>query len=89
MSLFNKAEDLTIEERLIAAKVQMLMRLPFFGSLASGLNVKVVDWRFDKETPMTAATDGVNFFYNPEGIKDRTIPELVWLYAHEVSHVCW
>jgi predicted metal-dependent peptidase len=38
---------------------------------------------------MTAATDGVNFFYNPEGIKDRTIPELVWLYAHEVSHVCW
>ena len=89
MSLFNKAEDLTIEERLIAAKVQMLMRLPFFGSLASGLNVKVVDWRFDKETPMTAATDGVNFFYNPEGIKNRTIPELVWLYAHEVSHVCW
>ena len=89
MSLFNKAEDLTIEERLIAAKVQMLMCLPFFGSLASGLNVKVVDWRFDKETPMTAATDGVNFFYNPEGIKDRTIPELVWLYAHEVSHVCW
>ena len=89
MSLFNKAEDLTIEERLIAAKVQMLMRLPFFGSLASGLNVKVVDWRFDKDTPMTAATDGVNFFYNPEGIKDRTIPELVWLYAHEVSHVCW
>jgi predicted metal-dependent peptidase len=89
MSLFNKAEDLTIEERLIAAKVQMLMRLPFFGSLASGLNVKVVDWRFDEETPMTAATDGVNFFYNPEGIKDRTIPELVWLYAHEVSHVCW
>jgi predicted metal-dependent peptidase len=89
MSLFNKAEDLTIEERLIAAKVQMLMRLPFFGSLASGLNVKVVDWRFDKETPMTAATDGVNFFYNPEGIKDRIIPELIWLYAHEVSHVCW
>jgi predicted metal-dependent peptidase len=89
MSLFNKAEDLTIEERLIAAKVRMLMHLPFFGSLASGLNVKVVDWRFDKETPMTAATDGVNFFYNPEGIKDRTIPELVWLYAHEVSHVCW
>jgi len=89
MSIFNKIQDLSIEERLIAAKVQMLMRLPFFGSLASGLNVKAVDWKFDKETPMTAATDGVNFFYNPDGIKDLTIPELVWLYAHEVSHVCW
>ena len=33
----NKTEDLTIEERLIAAKIQMLMKLPFFGSLASGL----------------------------------------------------
>jgi len=90
MSIFkNKSEDLTIEERLIAAKVQMLMRLPFFGNLASGLNMKVVDWMFDEKHPITAATDGVNFFYNPEGIKDRPISELVWLYAHEVSHVCW
>jgi predicted metal-dependent peptidase len=89
MSFISKAEDLSVEDRLIAAKVQMLMRLPFFGSLASGLNIKVVDWMFDKETPMTAATDGINFFYNPEGIKKFTINELVWLFAHEVSHVCW
>jgi predicted metal-dependent peptidase len=89
MSLFNKEQDLSIEEKLIASKVQMLMRLPFFGSLASGLNVKVVDWEFEKGVPMTAATDGSNFFYNPEGIKDFTIAELMWLVAHEVSHVCW
>jgi predicted metal-dependent peptidase len=89
MSLFNKTEDLSIEERLIASKVQMLMQLPFFGSLASSLNIKVVDWMFDKDTPITAATDGVNFFYNPEGIKKFTINELIWLFAHEVSHVCW
>ena len=87
--MYNSFEDLSVEERLIAAKVQMLMRLPFFGSLASGLNVKKVDWKFDEETPMTAATDGTNFFYNEEGIKDLSISELVWLYAHEVSHVCW
>jgi predicted metal-dependent peptidase len=85
----SKAEELSIEDRLIAAKVQMLMRLPFFGSLASGLNIKVVDWMFDKETPITAATDGINFFYNPDGIKKFNLNELVWLFAHEVSHVCW
>ena len=89
MGLFNKTEDLSIEDRLIAAKVKMLMSLPFFGNLASSLNIKVVDWMFDKDTPITAATDGINFFYNPEGIKTKSIPELIWLFAHEVSHVCW
>jgi predicted metal-dependent peptidase len=89
MSIFSKSEELSPEDKLIAAKVQMLMSLPFFGNLASGLNVKSVDWMFDKDTPVRAATDGVNFFYNPEGIKDYSISELVWLYAHEVSHVCW
>ena len=89
MSYFSSLEDLTVEERLIAAKVRMLMRLPFFGNLASSLNLKVVDWMFDKENPVTAATDGINFFYNPKAIEKHSIDELIWLFAHEVSHVCY
>lgn len=89
MDFFNKFEDLSIEDRIIAAKVQMLMRLPFFGSLASNLNIKIVDWQHEDATPITAATDGVNFFYNPEGIAKHNSENLIWLFAHEVSHVCW
>jgi predicted metal-dependent peptidase len=87
--MMNKFEDLSIEDRIIAAKVQMLMALPFFGSLASNLHIEVVDWKHEDGSPITAATDGLSFFYNPEGIKNHTCQNLIWLFAHEVSHVCW
>ena len=80
--MLTKIEDLSIEERLISAKISLLMKLPFFGNIASRLTLKEVDW-----VPV-AATDGVNFFYNPKGVEKYSISNLVWLFGHEVLHVC-
>jgi predicted metal-dependent peptidase len=70
-----------IEEKLITARIRLLIREPFFGSMATHLNIIR-----DDETFNTAATDGRNFFYNLEFINGLTIQETEFLFAHEVLH---
>jgi predicted metal-dependent peptidase len=75
--------SLTAEEKLIAAKVTMLLKLPFFGNLAPRLEVVATD-----KFPF-GATDGQNLYYNPTAIDKLTISEIVFFYAHEIMHICF
>lgn len=70
-----------IEDRLIAARISMLLHCPFYGNLACRLEMKdATDW-----CP-TAATDGKYFYYNRNFVTALSNDELVFLWGHEVEH---
>ena len=70
-----------IEDRLIAARISMLLHCPFYGNLACRLEMKdATDW-----CP-TAATDGKYFYYNRNFVSALSNEELVFLWGHEVEH---
>lgn len=69
-----------IEDKLRAARIGLLLRQPFFGSMATHLNIVRDD------TMNTAATDGRNFFYNLEFISGLSVKETEFLFGHEVLH---
>ena len=53
--------DAKIVEKLITARIGLLMKAPFYGNLATRLTLVNAD-----EWCPTAATDGRNFYYNTE-----------------------
>ena len=68
-------------DRLITARVQLLLNNGFFGNLATRLTLEdASDW-----CP-TAATDGRHFFYNKEFIDSLDDDELIFLMGHDVLH---
>lgn len=69
-----------IEEKLITSKIGLLIRQPFFGSMALHLELVRAD---DIET---AATDGRKFYYNLEFIAGLSVKETEFLFGHEVLH---
>ena len=70
-----------IIDRIIKARIEMLMSAPFFGNLATRLLLKdATEW-----CP-TAATDGKYFYYNKHFISALSDQELVFLVGHEVLH---
>ena len=70
-----------IEDRLIKARIEMLMSAPFFGNLATRLILKdATEW-----CP-TAATDGKYFYYNKRFVGALSDEETVFLMGHEVLH---
>jgi len=70
-----------ITDRIIKARIEMLMSAPFFGNLATRLILKdATEW-----CP-TAATDGKYFYYNKNFIAALSDQELVFLVGHEVLH---
>jgi len=69
------------KDRLITARVQLLLNNGFFGNLATRLELQEASsW-----CP-TAATDGRHFFYNTEFINTLDDDELIFLMGHEVLH---
>lgn len=66
---------------IMAAKVTLLLRKPFFGQLVAGLDI--VD---ASKWCRTAATDGKYFYYNREFIINLNHAELLFLMGHEVLH---
>jgi len=73
--------DNSAHERLVQARVRMLMRHPFFGQLALRLKlVQADDW-----CP-TAAVDGRNFYYNSAFVNTLDADEVVFLVGHELGH---
>jgi len=70
-----------IEDRLISARISMLLNCPFYGNLACRLEMKdATDW-----CP-TAATDGKYFYYNRDFVSALSMGNLVFLWGHEVEH---
>tara|TARA_B110000977_G_scaffold116595_1_gene150622 strand:- start:13608 stop:14927 length:1320 start_codon:yes stop_codon:yes gene_type:complete len=70
-----------IEDRLIAARISMLLHCPFYGNLACRM-----DMRDATEWCPTAATDGKYFYYNRNFVDALSNEELVFLWGHEVEH---
>lgn len=80
----NPAVDAAVREKLITARIALLLRAPFFGNLATRLQLQNAD-----EWLGTAATDGRKFYYNSEFINKLPPKQLEFLMAHEVLHVVY
>lgn len=80
----NPRIDTAAREKLITARVGLLLKAPFFGNLATRLILQNADaW-----CP-TAATEGRHFFYNSEFINKLSLKECEFLFGHEVLHVVY
>jgi predicted metal-dependent peptidase len=79
--VFTQAEKNKVIEKLVTARIGLLLRHPFFGNMATRLTlVDASDW-----CP-TIATDGRNFFYNV-GFVDKMSPKVAEFgFGHEVLH---
>jgi predicted metal-dependent peptidase len=73
--------DRVVREKLVTARVGMLLRASFFGNLATRLKLINAD-----EWCATAATDGRNFYYNSRFIEMLKPREIEFLFGHEVLH---
>jgi len=73
--------DREIREKLITARVGLLLRASFFGNLATRLKLVNAD-----EWCATAATDGRNFYYNSRFVDMLKPKEVEFLFGHEVLH---
>jgi len=68
-------------ELLITARVGLLLKHSFFGNIATRLTLVNAD-----EWCPTAAVDGRRMYYNSRFIVKHTVPQLQFLFAHEVLH---
>jgi predicted metal-dependent peptidase len=73
--------DREVREKLITARVGLLLKASFFGNLATRLKLVNAD-----EWCGTAATDGRHFYYNSRFIKMLRPKEIEFLFGHEVLH---
>ena len=73
--------DREVREKLITARVGLLLRASFFGNLATRLKLVNAD-----EWCGTAATDGRHFYYNSRFIDMLKPKEVEFLFGHEVLH---
>lgn len=78
---FTPSEQAKILDKLITARVGLLLRHPFFGNMATRMKmVDASDW-----CP-TLATDGRHFYYNLGFVNKLTPKECEFAFAHEVLH---
>jgi predicted metal-dependent peptidase len=78
---YSSAEKNKILEKLITARVGLLLRHPFFGNLATRMKlIDASDWC------ATLATDGRNFYYNNDFVNKLKPKEAEFGFAHEVLH---
>jgi len=76
--------DTAAREKLITARIGLLLKAPFFGNLATRMNlVNADDW-----CP-TAATDGRRFYYNSEFVNNMPLKQVEFLVGHEVLHAVY
>ena len=80
----DKKVDFDARERLVTARIGLLLRQSFFGNLATRLQLVNAD-----EWCGTAATDGQKFYYNSRFIMMLKPKEVEFLVAHEVLHVVY
>lgn len=76
--------DAAVREKLITARIALLLKAPFFGNLATRMQlVNADDW-----CP-TAATDGRKFYYNTAFVNKLPPKQLEFLVGHEVLHAVY
>ena len=70
-----------IIDKIIVARVGLLLRHPFFGNLATRLKIEE-----GSEWMTTAATDGRTIYFNREFFEPLTIKQVEFVIAHEILH---
>ena len=76
--------DTAVREKLITARIGLLLRAPFFGNLATRMQLINAD-----EWCPTAATDGKRFYYNSEFVNKMPLKQVEFLVGHEVLHAVY
>lgn len=70
-----------IEEKILQARISLLIKKPFYGTLATRLEPKnASNWI------KTAGTDGRHFYYNIEFFAKLSKAEIEFVVAHELMH---
>ncbi|AXH72919.1 MAG: putative metallopeptidase domain [Caudoviricetes sp.] len=75
------SEDPILNE-ISGAKVTMLLKQPFYGSMI--MNLDVVD---ASKWCRSFTTDGEKFYYNRDFMKSLERKEIVWVLGHVVGHI--
>jgi predicted metal-dependent peptidase len=70
-----------VHDRVIVARVGLLLRHPFFGNMATRMRVQNCD-----DWCPTAATDGRNLFYNKQFFNMLSNKQIEFVIAHEILH---
>ena len=68
-------------ERIVVARVGLLLRHPFFGNMATRLRIKEAD-----DWVPTAAVDGRNLYFNTQFFNAMDNKEIEFVIAHEILH---
>jgi len=70
-----------IIDKIIVARVGLLLRHPFFGNMATRLKIEeATEWC------MTAATDGRTIYFNRDFFAPMTTKQVEFVIAHEILH---
>jgi len=79
--VYTESEKNKVIDKLITARVGLLLRHPFFGNMATRLQlIDASDWC------STLATDGRRFYYNVGFVDKLTPKQAEFGFAHEVLH---
>jgi predicted metal-dependent peptidase len=70
-----------IIDKLTTARVGLLLKAPFFGNMATRMQLIQAD-----EWCPTAATNGRNFYYNTKFVQKLSVKKLEFLFGHEICH---
>ena len=70
-----------VHDRVVVARIGLLLRHPFFGNMATRLRVQHCD-----DWCPTAATDGRNLYYNTQFFNALSNKEIEFVIAHEILH---
>ena len=68
-------------DRIIVARIGLLLRHPFFGNMATRLRIKSAD-----DWCPTAAVDGKNLYFNTQFFNAMSNKEIEFVIAHEILH---
>ena len=71
-------------DRIITARVGLLLRHPFFGNMATRLKIEAAD-----EWLMTAAVDGRKLYFNTQFFNAMDNKEVEFVIAHEILHMVY
>jgi predicted metal-dependent peptidase len=71
-----------VMDRIITARIGLLLRHPFFGNMATRLRILAAD-----DWLNTAAVDGRNLYYNTQFFNAMNNKEIEFVVAHEILHM--
>ena len=76
-----KVMRIDVLDRITIARVGLLLRHPFFGNMATRLQIKSAD-----DWLGTAAVDGRNLYFNTQFFNAMSNKEIEFVIAHEILH---